>query len=64
MVPVAQVRGTQGSQFALKVRLEETVEPWWRPGMSGLAQVDAGDRAILWIWTHRLVDQLRLRWWW
>lgn len=47
MVPVAQVRGTQGSQFALKVRLEETVEPWWRPGMSGLAQVDAGDRAIL-----------------
>lgn len=64
MVPVAQVRGTQGSQFALKVRLEETVEPWWRPGMSGLAQVDVGDRAILWIWTHRLVDQLRLWFWW
>lgn len=64
MVPVAQVRGTQGSQFALKVKLDEAAEPWWRPGMSGLAQVEAGDRAILWIWTHRLVDQLRLWFWW
>ncbi len=64
MVPVAQVRGTQGSQFALKVKLDEASAPWWRPGMSGLAQVDAGDRAILWIWTHRLVDQLRLWFWW
>jgi multidrug resistance efflux pump len=64
MVPVAQVRGTQGSQFALKVQLDEVPEPWWRPGMSGLAQVEVGDRPILWIWTHRLVDQLRLWFWW
>lgn len=64
MVPVAQVRGTQGSQFALKVRLDEAAEPWWRPGMSGLARVEAGDRPILWIWTHRLIDQLRLWFWW
>lgn len=64
LVPVAQVRGAQGSQFALKVKLDEAAEPWWRPGMSGLARVDAGDRAILWIWTHRLVDQLRLWFWW
>ena len=64
LVPVAQVRGTQGSQFALKVRLEQAAEPWWRPGMSGLAQIEAGSRPILWIWTHRVIDQLRLWLWW
>lgn len=64
VVPMGQVHGTQGSQFALKVRLDQAAEPWWRPGMSGLAQVEAGPRAILWIWTHRLVDQLRLLLWW
>lgn len=64
LVPVAQVRGAQGSQFALKVRLDQAAEPWWRPGMSGLAQVEAGSRPILWIWTHRVIDQLRLWLWW
>lgn len=64
VVPMAQVHGTQGSQFALKVRLDKAAEPWWRPGMSGLAQVDAGMQPILWIWTHRLIDQLRLMLWW
>ncbi|MBP6900707.1 MAG: efflux RND transporter periplasmic adaptor subunit [Burkholderiaceae bacterium] len=64
VVPVAQVRGTAGSQFALKVKLDRAAEPWWRPGMSGLALVEAGDRPILWIWTHRLIDQLRLWLWW
>lgn len=64
MVPVAEVRGAQGSQFALKVQLDAAAEAWWRPGMSGLAQVEAGSRPILWIWTHRLVDQLRLWFWW
>lgn len=64
VVPVAQVRGTAGSQFALKVKLDRAAEPWWRPGMSGLALVEAGNRPILWIWTHRLIDQLRLWLWW
>lgn len=64
VVPMGQVRGTQGSQFALKVKLDQAAEPWWRPGMSGLAQVEAGSRPILWIWTHRLIDQLRLLLWW
>lgn len=37
---------------------------WFRPGMSGVAKVNAGDRSLLWIATHRLVDFLRLRLWW
>jgi len=37
-----------------------------RPGMEGLAKIEAGRRRLFWIWTHRLVDWLRLwawSWW-
>ncbi len=37
-----------------------------RPGMEGIARLDAGDRPLLWIATHRLIDWLRLgawSWW-
>lgn len=37
---------------------------WFRPGMSGLAKINAGHRSLLWIGTHRLVDFLRLKFWW
>ena len=34
-----------------------------RPGMEGIAKIDVGRRRLLWIWTHELVDWLRLRTW-
>jgi len=37
-----------------------------RPGMEGVGKIDAGEANILWIWTHELVDWLRLwvwSWW-
>jgi hypothetical protein len=34
-----------------------------RPGMAGEARIDAGHRRLAWIWTHRLVDFLRLKLW-
>jgi len=34
-----------------------------RPGMEGVGKVDAGERRLIWIWTHRLVDWLQL-WAW
>lgn len=37
--------------------------PWLRPGMAGEARVDVGQRRIVWIWTHRLVDFLKLKLW-
>jgi biotin carboxyl carrier protein len=33
------------------------------PGLRGVAKIDAGKRSTMWIWTHRLVDWLRLRLW-
>lgn len=36
-----------------------------RPGMEGIGKVDIGKRKLLWIWTHRLYDWLRLQaWYW
>jgi hypothetical protein len=34
-----------------------------RPGMEGIGKVEVGERKLIWIWTHSLVDWLRL-WAW
>jgi multidrug efflux pump subunit AcrA (membrane-fusion protein) len=34
-----------------------------RPGMEGVGKIHVGKRRLLWIWTHRLMDWLRLQWW-
>lgn len=34
-----------------------------RPGMEGIGKVLVEPRAILWIWTHRLVDWVRIGFW-
>jgi len=34
-----------------------------RPGMEGVAKIDIDRRKLLWIWTHRLIDWLRLSLW-
>ncbi|HVZ63436.1 MAG TPA: efflux RND transporter periplasmic adaptor subunit [Lacunisphaera sp.] len=61
--PVARVK-PEGNVFALRARFARTErDPWWRPGMSGVAKIDAGRRRIIWLLTHRLVDFLRLKLW-
>ena len=34
-----------------------------RPGMEGVGKIVAGERSILWVWTHRFTDWLRLSLW-
>lgn len=34
-----------------------------RPGMEGVGKVHIGERRLLWIWTHRFTDWLRLTLW-
>jgi RND family efflux transporter MFP subunit len=48
--------------FRVEARLEEPAD-WLRPGMEGVAKIDAGPRTRLWIWTHGFVDWLRLTLW-
>ncbi|MBV8781075.1 MAG: histidine kinase, partial [Phycisphaerae bacterium] len=35
----------------------------WRPGMEGEAKVNIQPRPVIWIWTHRLIEFLRLKLW-
>jgi multidrug resistance efflux pump len=57
---------TEGSYlFTLEAELEQ-VDEQLRPGLQGVAKIDAGRRSLLWLVGHRLSDWLRLqlwRWW-
>jgi multidrug resistance efflux pump len=35
----------------------------WTPGMEGEARVDVKERSLLWSWTHRLIDFVRIKLW-
>ena len=37
---------------------------WWRPGMTGIAKLDCGDRKLIWIFSRRTIDFLRMFLWW
>jgi RND family efflux transporter MFP subunit len=34
-----------------------------RPGMEGVGKIEIGERRLLWIWTHRLLDWVKLQAW-
>lgn len=34
-----------------------------RPGMEGVGKIKVGERSLLWVWTHRAMDWLRLLLW-
>jgi multidrug resistance efflux pump len=57
---------TEGSYlFTLEAELAQ-VNQQLRPGLQGVAKIDAGRRSLLWLAGHRLRDWLRLqlwRWW-
>ena len=51
--------------FRVEARLDEPPDSL-RPGMQGIAKIEAGPRRRAWIWTHDLFDWLRLwawSWW-
>jgi RND family efflux transporter MFP subunit len=51
--------------FLVEARLEDDAESL-RPGMAGVGKIDAGERRLIWIWTHGLIDWFRLalwKWW-
>ena len=59
--PVGQVKGQEGNQFQIKAVVSSSAQAWWRPGMTGVAKLEAGPRQIFWILTHRFVDFVRLK---
>jgi hypothetical protein len=61
--PSAQA-GQGKNFFVIRADLVEAEADWLRPGMTGVARLDAGKRTLAWRATHRLVDFLRMFFWW
>jgi multidrug resistance efflux pump len=54
----------EGNIFLVRCRFAEGAEEWFRPGMSGLCKINVEKRTLVWIFTHRTVDFLRMWLWW
>ena len=61
IAPVAQTENGR-TFFRVESRLDSP-DTKIRPGMQGVAKFDAGERPLLWCWTHGLWSRLRL-WLW
>ena len=61
VLPVA-ISGEGNSYFRVEATLDQDA-PDLRPGMEGVARINIGERKILWIWTHKVIDRIRL-WLW
>lgn len=54
----------ESNVFLVRLKPDSAPETWWRPGMTGVAKIQVGNRSLWWILTHRTVDFLRLKLWW
>lgn len=59
--PMAEVVNNR-NVFKVRVQLQETRD-WLRPGMEGVAKIDIEKRRYVWIWTRKLVNWIRLKFW-
>lgn len=61
VTPVAEARDGR-TVFRVEAAVERPVAAL-RPGMEGIAKIEAGERRIAWIWTRTLMNWLRLHFW-
>ena len=61
VVPVAT--SAEGRNFFEVEAALDQAPAQLRPGLSGVAKVDAGWRPLGWLFAHRALDWLRLAWW-
>ena len=61
ITPVANSRDGR-NYFEVEGKLN-SVPAAMRPGLQGVAKIRSVDRSLLWIWTHRFVDWMRITLW-
>ena len=61
ITPVSAARDGR-NYFRVEAVMDKT-PPQLRPGMEGVGKINIGQRKLIWIWTHRAVDWLRLAVW-
>ncbi|MEM7576546.1 MAG: HlyD family efflux transporter periplasmic adaptor subunit [Planctomycetota bacterium] len=59
--PAAEVR--EGKNVFIAEADVSDAPDWVRPGMQGVAKIEAGERPVWWITLHRAVDWFRLKFW-
>lgn len=61
---VESARATEGTNsFTVYAMPVEQQDPNWLPSATGEVRLEAGHRPLIWQWTHRLTDWVRLRLW-
>jgi multidrug efflux pump subunit AcrA (membrane-fusion protein) len=62
IVPMGEAKeGANG--FKVYATLDAPSQAEWRPGMQGEARIDVEKKPLAWVWTHRLIDFVRLKLW-
>ena len=61
LAPVSSAEG--GRNFYRVEAIMDQHSELMRPGMEGVAKIEISRERLLWIWTRRLVDWLRLFFW-
>ncbi|HMO27545.1 MAG TPA: HlyD family efflux transporter periplasmic adaptor subunit, partial [Tepidisphaeraceae bacterium] len=61
IIPMSEAR-QNSTVFRVQVELDE-IDTAWRPGMEGEARVDVEPKPLIWTWTHRLVEFVRITFW-
>jgi len=59
--PLAMVKHKQNI-FRVRAVLRNPPN-WFRPGMQGIARINAGNRRYIWIWTRGLINWIRMKLW-
>ncbi len=59
--PIAEVIAEQ-NVFRVKAELADK-PAWLRPGIEGIAKIDAGRASIAWVWTREAIAWVRLKLW-
>lgn len=62
IIPQASVIEGENA-FPVRLELDTDAGAWWRPGMTGVVKIFVGWRPLAWIATHRLIDYLRITFW-
>ncbi len=62
ITPVASAKDG-GNYFRVEATIADMNDTRLRPGMQGIAKVEVGEESVLWVWTHALMERLRL-WLW
>jgi RND family efflux transporter MFP subunit len=56
-------RAENGTNYFQVEATLDSIPEFLRPGMQGVGKIEAGERRLLWIWTHNLFDWIRLKLW-